>query len=86
MKKFQKNPLSQLCETEIGSCVHKFTLQAFWNIIANRLEIQIETSTKMYSIHHFKSELINDMDHMRISGTEPSSMILSQTFSIKVEK
>ena len=27
-------------------------------------------------IHHFKN---NNMDHMRISGTEPSSVILSQT-------
>ena len=25
-------------------------------------------------IHHFKSDLIYDMDHMRISGTEPSSV------------
>ena len=30
-------------------------------------------------IHHFKSDFINNMDHMRISGTEPSSVILSQT-------
>ena len=30
-------------------------------------------------IHHFKSDLINNMDHMRISGTEPSSVIRSQT-------
>ena len=30
-------------------------------------------------IRHFKSDLINNMDHMRISGTEPSSVILSQT-------
>ena len=29
--------------------------------------------------HHFKSDWINNMDHMRISGTEPSSVILSQT-------
>ena len=29
-------------------------------------------------IHHFKSDLINDMDHMSISGTEPSSVSLSQ--------
>ena len=29
-------------------------------------------------IHHFKSDLINNMDHMRISGNEPSSVILSQ--------
>ena len=33
-------------------------------------------------IHYFKSEksdLINNVDHMRISGTKPSSVILSQT-------
>ena len=30
-------------------------------------------------IHHLKSDLINNMDHMRISGTEPSSVILSQS-------
>ena len=30
-------------------------------------------------IHHFKMDLINNMDHMRILGTEPSSLILSQT-------
>ena len=29
-------------------------------------------------IHHFKSDPINIMDHMRISGTQPSSVILSQ--------
>ena len=28
-------------------------------------------------IHHFKSDLIINMEHMRISGTEPSSVILS---------
>ena len=27
---------------------------------------------------HFKSDSINNMDHMRISGIEPSSVILSQ--------
>ena len=30
-------------------------------------------------IHHFKSDLIYNMDHMRIPGTEPSSVILGQT-------
>ena len=30
-------------------------------------------------IHHFKSDYINNMDHMRILGTEPSSVIHSQT-------
>ena len=32
----------------------------------------------MTCTHHFITDLINKMDHMRISGTEPSSMILSQ--------
>ena len=31
----------------------------------------------------FKSDLINNMDHMRILGTEPSSVILSQTKKFK---
>ena len=26
-------------------------------------------------IHHFKSDFISNMDHMRISGNEPSSVI-----------
>ena len=47
---------------------------------------KVPTSTKeeykkkllLRCIHHFKSDLIYNMDHMRISGTEPSSVILSQ--------
>ena len=31
----------------------------------------------------FKSDLINYMDRMRISGTEPSSVTLSQTIKFK---
>ena len=34
-------------------------------------------------IHDFKSDVINNMDHMRISGTEPSLVILSQKSSFK---
>ena len=34
-------------------------------------------------IHHFKLDLINNMDHMRISGTEPSSVVLSQRSNFK---
>ena len=30
-------------------------------------------------MHHFNSDRINNMDHLRISGTKPSSVILSQT-------
>ena len=37
-----------------------------------------DTHQVVESIQHFKSDVINDMDHMRISGTEPSSVILSQ--------
>ena len=45
------------------------------------VSIKIETSTKMYT--PFLSDKINDMDHMRISGTETSSVILNQTGSLK---
>ena len=34
-------------------------------------------------IHHFISDLIYNMDHMRISGTKPSSVILCQTKQFK---
>ena len=37
-------------------------------------------------IHHFKSDLINNMDYMRISGNEPSSVILSQTKLVQTLK
>ena len=41
------------------------------------VELWIETSTKnAYTI--FKSDLVYNMDHMRISGIEPSSVILRQ--------
>ena len=36
------------------------------------------TSSKVY-IHRFKSDLINDIDHMRFLGDEPLSQILRQT-------
>ena len=31
------------------------------------------------SFHHFKPDWINNMDHMRISATESSSVVLSKT-------
>ena len=43
------------------------------------LLIQIESSTKMYTPFLIG---INDMDQLRISGTEPSSVIISQVCSI----
>ena len=45
------------------------------------VEIQKETSIKMYT--PFNTDLINNMDHMRIWGTEPSSVILGQKSSLK---
>ena len=39
----------------------------------------IEIYKRLYSdVYHFKSDLIYNMDHMNISSTEPSSVILSQ--------
>ena len=44
-------------------------------------ELYQETSTKMYT--PFKSDLINNMGHMCISGTETASVILSKNRSFK---
>ena len=43
------------------------------------LKIKYEKILLPRCIHHFKSDLINKMDHMRSSSTEPSSVILNQT-------
>ena len=45
----------------------------------NGVRMEYEKRLLLRCIHHFKSDLINNMDHMRISGTEPSSVILSKT-------
>ena len=41
--------------------------------------VEIQKKIRIRCIYHFKSDFITNMDHMRISGTEPSSVILSQT-------
>ena len=49
--------------------------------------VQYKTRLLLRCIHHFESDLIYNLDHMRISGTEPSSVILSQTKKVsKVAK
>ena len=42
------------------------------------LVVQIQKRLLLRCIHHFESDLINNMDNMCISGTEPSSVNLSQ--------
>ena len=42
------------------------------------LLLELKKGLLLRCIHHFKSDLINYMDQGRISGTEPSSVILSQ--------
>ena len=56
----------------------------------NKYVVTIESKVRHYEkklllrcIHHFKSDLINNMDHMRSSGTELSSVIQSQTKCFK---
>ena len=53
--------------TTIWICVYSVTLT-----------LEYKKRLLLRCIHHFKSDLITNMDHMRISGTEPSSVILSQ--------
>ena len=41
---------------------------------------------RLRCIHHFKSDLINNMDRIRISCTENSSVIIQSNFFFKVKK
>ena len=47
------------------------------NYIMSNIYIQ-----QIRCIHHFNSDLINNMDHVHISSTGPSSVILSQKRSL----
>ena len=44
--------------------------------------VNIKKILLLRCIHHFKSDLMNNMDHMRISGAEPSSVILTQNIDV----
>ena len=48
-----------------------------WNCLTD-----IKKRLLLRCIHHFNSDLINNMDHMRISGNEPSSVILRQNLTV----
>ena len=65
----QSNRLSSKYHS-VGMTWKRFKfLNVYWNIKKRLL---------LRCIHHFKSDLINNMDHMRISGTEPLSVVISQ--------
>ena len=68
--------MSAKTDIEVAMDIH-CVLEAKTNTVTCNSEY--EQRLLLRYIHHFKSDLINDMDHMRISGTEPSSVILSQT-------
>ena len=45
-----------------------------WGIECVTKELEHKKRLLLRCIHHLKSDLINNMDHMRISGAEPSSV------------
>ena len=47
------------------------------------IKVKYKKRLLLRCIYHFKSDLINNMDHMHISGTEHSLVILSQTKKFK---
>ena len=52
------------------------------NNVLQKMKIDAKFKKKkllLRCMHHFESDLINNKDHMRISDTVPSSMILIQT-------
>ena len=58
--------------------------QIYWQILQEKSQYlkQKDTTYCLDGYTILKSDLINNMDHMHISGIEPSSMILSQTKEI----
>ena len=53
------------------------------NLIVKRVFRIYKKRLLLRCIHHSKSDFINNMDHMRISDTEPSSVVLSQRSNFK---
>ena len=44
-----------------------------------RQAVEMKKILLLKCMHHLQTALINNMDHMRISGTEPSAVNLSQS-------
>ena len=86
-----QNATNQPNQQNMASCalVDSLVNQQWHQVV----EIQKEPSTKMHRekrkrwmnecMNHFKSDLLHNMDHMHILGTEPSSVILSQKSSFQ---
>ena len=69
--------------------IHLYVVSNFVKMILFKFEkmsLNYKKRLLLRCIHHFKSDLIYNMDHKRISGTQPSSVILSQTKKFKTLK
>ena len=69
-KRYKWTEVDRRTKLHVSSGTHWSTSSDTHQVV----EIIKETSTKTYN--HFKSDLIYNIDHMHISGTEPSSEIL----------
>ena len=72
-KRYESTEVDRRTWLHVPSGTHWFTSSDTHQVV------EIKKILLLRCIHHFKSDLINNMDHMRISGTKPSSVILSQT-------
>ena len=73
LKRYESNEVCRRTWLHVPSGTH-------WSISSDtHLVVEIKGDFLLRCIHHFKSDLINNMDHMRISGNETSSVILRQT-------
>ena len=75
------NIVSWICikrnHTPFGYLVYKFRrIKGAANFISSSSKYEKRLLPRC--IHHFKPDIINNMDHMRISGNELSSVTLSQ--------
>ena len=66
------------CCSFFGIGPSEASLKCTWNFFKNSLRGEYEQLTTR-GTSYLKSDIINNMDHMRISGNAPSSVILGQT-------
>ena len=72
-KRFESTKVNRRTWLDVSSGAH-------WSTRGDTNQV-VEISIRLLPrcIHQFESDLINNIDHMRISGTERSSVVLRQT-------
>ena len=67
---------SLLFSFPLNNIIHSCRTRGTWDSEVKNLQMYAEIQKNFFlDVYHFQLDLINNMDHMRISGTDPSSVI-----------